>query len=587
MSRVKLFLLHIGVPLLIVATLLLQASPARAQPVIDEIQPDTVLAYTSRTILIIGSGFEDGAPVSLLPLIGLLDVDYSRIPTQLTATIPANVPPGDYTINVIVGNETASAPLTVIEPPATEIPTNTPEPTTTPLPDAVRPLIVLDTYHASADTIYPNQEFNLEVRLKNVGEETALNLVASFTPGDFLPRKSGGVLAISELDPGDKKKITQALTAAPDLSKRIGSLVMTVTYSGEDGTAYTETFNISIPVIGYGTGAAATSTPTPTPAASNRPQLVITGYVTDVPVLQPGYRFSLSLDIRNLGNMDAKGVTMILGGGSSSGGSTDGTPDVGGISGASGDFGDFAPVASSNVQFLGDLAAAADIDASAILIVNANTDPGAYPLQITFAYSDEKGKIYNDDQIITLLVYALPLVDVNFYRQPDPLFAGQPGMLPLQVVNLGRKSVVLGNMRVNAQGVQFSNNVILVGALDVGGYYTLDATVIPEQPGPLDLLVTIDYTDDFNQAQVISRTLTVNVEEMLMPEPDAEGGLPGEYPIPAVEETFLQKVLRFFKGLLGLDSGLPTPVPGEFPPGELPPDAVPQSIPAPVKVPKG
>ncbi len=592
MNKTKTHLLHFGILIILITSALLQATPAKAQPIIDRIQPDTVVAYTARTILIIGSGFVEGAPVSLLPFVGLLDVDYSQVPNTLTASLPGNIPPGNYTINIIVNNESASAPFTVIEPPATAVPTNTPEPTSTQLPDAVRPLIVVDTYHASADSIFPNQEFNLEVRLKNIGAETALNLVASFTPGDFLPRKSGGVLAISELDPGDKKKITQPLTSAPDLSKQIGALVMTVAYSGEDGTPYTETFNLSLPVIGYGTGVGATSTPTPTGIAGNRPQLVITGYVTNVPILQPGYRFEVRLDVRNLGNMDAKRVTMILGGGSSSVGSVDGTPDVGGVSGASGDFGDFAPVASSNVQFLGDLAVNADIDASAALIVNANTDPGAYPLKITFAYSDEKGKLYNDDQVITLLVYALPQVDVNFYRQPDPIFAGQPGLLPLQVVNLGRKSVVLGNMRVSAQGAQFSNNTVLVGALDLGGYYTLDSTVTPDQPGPLDLLVTIDYTDDFNQPQVISRTLTVLVEENLIPEPGLDGGFPGDVPIQIVEETFWQKVMRFFKGLLGLDSGVPTPVPGEFPPGEFPPLEIPPGespagVPLPAQGPKG
>jgi hypothetical protein len=300
---------------------------------------------------------------------------------------------------------------------------------------------------------------------------------------------------------------------------------------------------------------------------------VITTYQTDQPVLQPGYRFMLSLSVQNLGNVDARRVSMILGGGSSSGGSADGTPEAGGISGGSGDFGDFAPVNSSNVQFLGDMSVGTQLDTSATLIVNASADPGAYPLKITFTYSDEKGKIYNDDQVVTLLVYTIPKIEVNFYRQPDPLFAGQPGLLPIQVVNLGRKDTILGNMEVTAQGAQFSNNVILVGALTIGGYYTLDATITPEQAGPLELLVTIDYTDDFNQLQVITRTLSVEVQEMFLPEPvPGEGGVEGgEGMPPAVQETFAQKLWRFVKGLFGLDSSAPTPMPGELPPGEFPP----------------
>ena len=43
-----------------------------------------------------------------------------------------------------------------------------------------------------------------------------------------------------------------------------------------------------------------------------------------------------------------------------------------------------------------------------------------------------------------------------------------------------------------------------------------------------------------------------------MPDPGSMGGPEGEGLIPEpVAETFFQKVLRFFKGLLGLGSGKP------------------------------
>jgi len=116
---------------------------------------------------------------------------------------------------------------------------------------------------------------------------------------------------------------------------------MTVTYTDENGTVYTETFNLTLPVISWGTGRQPHPHPRH-PCTSNRPQLVITAYQTDVPFLQPGSRFSVDLQVTNLGNMDARRVSMILGGGTSSSGTIDGTPEVGGISGAGGDFGDFA-----------------------------------------------------------------------------------------------------------------------------------------------------------------------------------------------------------------------------------------------------
>ncbi len=563
---------------------LLRPIPVRAALGISGVQPSTVLYTTSVELVITGTDFVDGAVV-ILDTFGALSTTYVS-PTVLRATLPAGVPPGIYTLTVINPDATQFSlnnALTVVEPTATSMP-----PTSTPVP-AGRPLIVVESYGTNVKTIKPGQDFNLKIKLKNMGGRSALNVVATFTPGDFIPQKSGGVVAVSEIGPGDNRNLNQPLIANPGLSgKSLATLVMQVSYTDAAGTTYSETFNLTLSVAApqYAPGPTSTPTPTPTSAASNRPQLVITAYETDVPLLQPGYRFNLRLQVQNLGNTQAKRVTMILGGGSTSAGSLDGTPDVGGISGAGGDFGNFAPVASSNVQFLGDLSPASSLEASATLIVNASANPGAYPMKITFAYTDERGRVFNDDQVITLLVYSLPIVEVNFYREPDPLFAGQPGLLPLQVVNLGRKTAILGNMKVTAQGAQFSNNSVLVGALDVGGYYTLDATVIPEQPGPLELLVSIDYTDDFNQPQVITRTLTVEVQEMIMPEPGPGEGIPPES-IPPVSETFWQKVWRFLRGLLGLDSGVPTPAPIEVPPGEIPPGENPPIQPIPRSGPKG
>jgi hypothetical protein len=177
---------------------------------------------------------------------------------------------------------------------------------------------------------------------------------------------------------------------------------------------------------------------------------------------------------------------MIAGGGSASTGGGE-TPAPGGISGGSGSFATFAPVGASNVQSLGDVPQATEIPAGQELIVNVSVSPGAYPFPISFSYVDDKGNPYTDDQVITLLVYNLPYVDISFYRDPNPILAGQPSQLPLQVVNLGKSLVVLGNMRVTAASGSIDNGQALVGPLDAGGYFTLDSTLIPDSPGSLEL----------------------------------------------------------------------------------------------------
>jgi hypothetical protein len=353
---------------------------------------------------------------------------------------------------------------------------------------------------------------------------------------------------------------------------------MSLSYTDAAGTAYTESFTLNIRVSGGGSGTYATATPTGVKSS----QLVITSYATSVDPLQPGEQFTLTMTIQNNGNVGAQRVTMIVGGGSSSGGTSDnGTPQPGGggVSGGSGEFTNFAPVGASNIQTLGDLPEGGAVQARQDLIVNVSTNPGAYPMKVTFSYLNGKGEAVNDEQVITLLVYSLPTVDISFYRPPDPFFVGQPGALPIQVVNLGKRLAVLGTLKIEAEGGTVENGTSLVGSLDSGGYFTLDAMVIPEQSGTLTLNVTIDYTDDFNQARTIDRTLEIEVTEGFeepVIEPGMEGGGGEVFPI-AEEETTLQKIWRFVLGILGLDSAPPSNDPGIVPgPGIEEPIPVPQ-----------
>lgn len=531
---------------------------------ITGVTPEIISNNHDNTITISGNDFISGAVVSLDGY-GSLSTSYSSS-TTLMATVPAGIPIGVYSVTITNPDATTaslSSALTVI----TEVPTVSPSSTATiavststskPPIGYERPVIVVDTYSLSQDTISPGDSFTLYVTLYNAGQKYATNAVATFTPGDLMPRESGGVIAVGEIAPGNHSAFGQPFLLNSDVWASVTSINMLVTYTDETGIMYSETFTITLPVFhSYSPIKTPTPTPTQSPTASIKPQLVITGYTTDITPLQPGVQFNLSINIQNMGNSTAKRVTMIVGGGSGSSSVDGGTQQPGGISGASGEFTNFAPIGSSNIQSLGDFSPGNSSDVNQSLIVNVNTTPGAYPLKISFVYIDDQNHVLIDDQVITLLIYRLPLLDISFYQEVTTLYMGQPNMLPLQVVNLGRNSIVLGNMRVNGQVGQFSNNTILVGTLDPGGYFTLDATYTPDLPGPTDLIVSIDYTNDFNQPQVITKTLSVNVFEQPVIEPSTDGSQNGGIDVsPPAPETFLQKVWRFILGIIGLDSGI-------------------------------
>lgn len=554
-----------------------QETPAAETLQLTAVQPNSIPSGTAVELVATGSGFVSGAVV-IVDGFGALETSFVSS-NLLRADLPGTIAPGLYSVTVVNPNAASASlsnSLTITASVATVEP-GTPIPTTTPLPTPfVRPQLVVSSYGASSPEVVPGENLAFEMTLANAGSIRARNVVATFVNGSFVARDTGGVRAIGTLEPGQSNRFWQPLFASRDLAgQRTGVLEVNVSYTDDYGTAYTEKFSLSFTIAKVSTGGAApTATPTPTPTATPtasprlRPQMIITGYQTDVAKLEPGVSFALKVSVQNQGNALARRVTMILGGGSSSGGTAAGTPESGGLSGAGGSFTDFAPVGASNVQYLGDLPPGGSFDASQALIVNATTKPGAYPVKVSFVYTDDQNVSFVDDQVVTLLVYQRPLVTFNFYSPVQPLFVGQPGPLPLQLVNAGKITAVLGNFTVNANGATFDNNTVFVGNVEPGGFFPFDATVYPEQPGQLELLLSVSYTDDFNQPQVISQTLTVEVLESFIPEEPLEPVPEEPVPVEPEPETFGQKVWRFILGLFGLSSGVaqPTqPTGGEFP----------------------
>jgi hypothetical protein len=525
-----------------------------AQLGVTSIQPSSVPFGVASTITIQGANFVDGSTVVLLEGYGALATSFQNA-SVLTTTVPADVPVGTYNVTISTGAEsvTVTGGLTVNPPPAPPPATNTPLPFS-------RPQFVVRSSRV-VGTVRTGAEVNLKVVVENVGQSTAYSSQAAFASTDLVSTKTGGIAAFGTVAYDDEVEFSQSFFVVAQISA-IGVVVvdMTITYYDKSGTSFSDKFTLSIPVSGGISSGGGAPAATATPTGVNTSQLVITNYSASVDPLQPGNQFSLAMTVQNMGNVKAQRVTMIVGGGSS-GNNDGGTPQPGGVSGGSGEFTNFAPVGASNVQSLGDLEAGGKIEASQNLIVNVSTTPGAYPMKVTFSYLNNKNEIINDEQVITLLVYGLPKVDVSFYRPPDPIMVGQGGLLPIQVVNLGKRSSVLGNITVTSEAGMLENGTSLVGSLDPGGYFTIDSFFTPEQSGTVELDIVIDYVDDFNQPRTIEKTIEVEVMEGFVEEPvdssvDGGGTEGGEF-MPVDQETTTHKIFRFIKGLFGLDSAWP------------------------------
>lgn len=522
--------------------------PAYAAHAITSVVPAQVVNNASTTVTVNGSGFSAGTAVVLLNGSALSTTVVND--AVLTAVVPAGFAVGCHTVvvsNGVLGDLDATWNcLDVLAPTPTPPPTST----TAPLP-FVRPQLVVKST-TTKGAVQTNQEFKLNVAVQNDGTSAAYSVQAVVSSADLVPLKNGGISVLGTLNAGEQSAVVQSFLVNTSIyGQTIVVVDLTLTYYDDKGTSFSDKFSLTINASGGVSGGVPAATSTPTGVKSS--QLVISGYSSDVELLQPGDTFTIAMTVQNVGNARAQRVTMIIGGGS--GGTSSGTPQPGGVSGGSGDFANFAPVGASNVQSLGDLGAGDRTEAKQQLIVNVSTNPGAYPMKVTFSYLNDKNEVINDEQVITLLVYSLPNLDISFYRPPDPFFQGQSGVLPIQVVNLGRRISVLGTLNVSAPTGQIENGTSLVGSLDAGGYFTIDSFFTPDQAGTNTLEVTIDYLDDFNQPRTITRSLDVEVAENIVetPDPFEDGG-----PVIEEDESLLQKAWRFILGLLGLDSAPPS-----------------------------
>lgn len=434
--------------------------------------------------------------------------------------------------------------------------TPTATPSKTPTPGAYeRPLMTLVSNTYDKNKAYVGGGFTLTAKFKNSGQKTAYNMVVTFTSTYLQPLDNGGVTVIPSLAPGEAVTFTQDFFIRSDINTYQTMVDISIEYKDEKATSYTQKFAAPISVYWL---TSSTATPTRTATPFGKPQIVVTTYTIDKATLQPGSNFVLTLNIKNFGAFDAKNVTLTMGATSSSSGTTTSTS--------------FLPIGSSNVRALGDIPTQKELQLQQSYVVNSTTTPGAYPLSLRFEYKDPNGVSITDEQIITLLVYLVPSIDVSFYEVPPTYTVGVKGNLPIQIVNLATSSILLGDIVVSVEDATLANYQMFIGTVDGGGNFTIDTEMTPRKAGAQTVKVAITYQDNFKNLQTINRTLSINVNAAAGAQPGqstatsltpsaGQGRVMTTTPQTAASETIWQMILRFIRGFIGFDSAAPTAVP--------------------------
>jgi len=388
-----------------------------------------------------------------------------------------------------------------------------------------RPELIVTAYRTAPESLAPGDTFTLTIELGNVGGREAQRLALTLggeggsEMGPFVPVASGNVKYVSNLAAGAAVEVTQQLGVDGRADPGAYSLPVVLAYDDARGGSYTVRQSVGLEI---------------TASLLDRPQLIVTSYSTAPGSLAPGEPFTLAIHVNNIGGGDARQLTLTLG-----------REDGSGME-------PFAPLASGNVKYLPHLAAGAEVEVTQRLVADGGTGSGVYGLPVVLAYDDARGTRHTDLQQVSLLLRRRPHLQIGFYRPVEAAPVGVPLELPIEVTNIGRTLVNASMVEVSSVQLEISEGSFYLGPLDGGTSGSFEPTAIAQEGGRAEVVVSVHYLDDFDQPQVISRTLEV---EAYVEEPLATATDTG--PVQEEEEGkegFWQKVGRVLRGLLGLGS---------------------------------
>lgn len=498
---------------------------------VTTIEPKRISTESGGTLSVFGSGFTSGTVIRIVG-IGIIPTTFIN-GEAITGEVVPGLPTGRYDVQVGVGdldgpNVVVEEALTIFGPTPTPVPTNTPTPTPTTAYVFGQPQLAIEAASTDPTVPQPGQTFDLTMSVANLGNWTAVDVALELQSTDVaVPAAGSNVRIVPRIGVDETVTVTMSLVLSPTAPEGPQNLTFNVNYFDISGQPYNTVQSVGLAISDV--------TPTPTPDP-DQPRLVLTTYsVEPEGALQPGAIFDLVLALSNVGNDDADNVTITLGG---SGGEQ---------------LQPFALVNAGNVRFVDAIAAGDTVEIRQAMLVAGTADAGVYNLPIALGFA---GAAEPETQVINLLVERPPLLQVDFYREVVVGRVGQPLDLPVEVVNIGRSSINVSTLSVSSPQMDVENNSLYVGPLDGGTSGSLDAIGLPQEGGALDVVVSVNYLDDFNQAQTFEQTLTVQVET---PEdaPAGEDGAPGEAnggEEPEEEEGFLDLLWRFIRGMLGLGS---------------------------------
>ncbi len=405
--------------------------------------------------------------------------------------------------------------------------------------------ITLARYQFDPSPVIPGEPVTVTILLTNTGNETASQVLVSIpTDGILLAGPEGNSFPVGDIEAGQSASIDMPLIVSSTAKAGPQSQAVSISYIQKGETQ-------NVPNASMTLNVARVDAPAPV--------MIVDSFETGFDVLKPGQEFTLTLNLRNIGNDQAKGLIVTFGGVESSGGGIDPTPGAD-ASTTTNPSSTFAPIGSVGTQNVGDVPADKTkiVTLTQSFIVSGSVDSGIYPLPITLRYQRSDGSFSQDNLRASLPVIVPPQIRVQEANpMPEQVNAGDSLSLSLEIANRGRKAVNFTNAVITTENAEvISGEQTYLGPVRNDDQTTLEASFIALNEGPVVITVTLNYTDDLNRPQTIVQTYNL---EALPPPPPIDFGTPppdfggngGQEEQPISSRDLLGRVLL---GLLGLGS---------------------------------
>lgn len=376
---------------------------ATVEPVIiAQSEAIQITSGQSAMLSVMGSGFTSNAVVRLVGY-GLLETTVVHS-GAITATIPANVPVGQYIVELSdsSGNVVQSPNILKVIAPATAIPTALSLPT--PITVTTIPSLAVSNFVATPSTIIAGQSTNLSFTVQNRGNQVARTIVVTLgNSSQFVASGGQASINIPDLAPNATYTANMTVTATQEVVIGANSIPLRLSYRDIAGEVYTTDATLSVTIA----------------PSINQSQIVIDAYAIEPQNPEPGDYVTVHMTLSNHGNTTASQVAVRF----------TGADEL------------LLPSSTGDTFVVGDLQAGSKAPLQVLLILSTKAEAGAQLQAITIGYI-QNGEVKEVQDSITVNVAKVDkpqarLLLANYDTGVDILQPGMRFTLNIALQNVG------------------------------------------------------------------------------------------------------------------------------------------------------